>query len=160
MKGRKPKPTALKILEGNPGRRPLNPAEPAPAAGARPPNCPRHLDPDARREWRRLARQLHGLGLITQVDRSALAAYCQAWSRWIAAEKIIAADGLTVTTDKGNLIQHPAVGIANKALDLMLKFGVEFGLTPSSRSRLQVAPPAEADPFEVFTARRKKKRTA
>jgi len=157
MRGRKPKPTALRRLQGNPGKRPLNAAEPAPAAGARPPNCPRHLDRAARREWRRLARRLHRLGLFTEIDRAALAAHCQAWSRWIAAEELIAADGLTVTTGKGNVIQHPAVGIANKAMEVMLKFAVEFGLTPSSRSRIHAAPPAQADPFEAWAGRRKKR---
>ena len=44
-------------------------------------------------------------------------------------------------------IQNPLVGIANRAMELMHKFLGEFGLTPSSRTRLQ-APPAHTDPSE------------
>ena len=48
--GRKPKPTALKRLEGNPGKRPLNALEPVPPTV--PLQCPRHLLPEAKKEWR------------------------------------------------------------------------------------------------------------
>lgn len=36
MAGRKPKPTAVKKLEGNPGKRKLNTKEPIPAKGKEP----------------------------------------------------------------------------------------------------------------------------
>ena len=53
MAGRKPKPTALKKLEGNPGKRKLNTKEPIPAKGML--NCPEWLLPEAKKEWERLA---------------------------------------------------------------------------------------------------------
>jgi phage terminase small subunit len=74
MRGRKPKPTALKLIEGNPGKRPLNAGEPR--LGVAVPTCPAHLCPSAKAEWKRLARQMHTLRIITELDRSALAAYC------------------------------------------------------------------------------------
>lgn len=150
-RGRKPKPTALKKLLGNPGKRPLNENEPQPAGPM--PDAPEHLDEFARMEWARMAPELHRLGLLTQVDRAAFGAYCTAYSRWAQAELAMGALGATervpfiVTTDKGNVIQHPLVGVANKALELMHKFLVEFGLTPSSRSRVSV-PNTEPDAFE------------
>ena len=53
MAGRKPKPTAVKKLEGNPGKRKLNTKEPVPAKGM--PDCPEWLLPEAKKEWERLA---------------------------------------------------------------------------------------------------------
>ena len=55
-RGRKPTPTAVKELEGNPGKRPLNAKEPKPAKKA--PSCPKWLEPEAKKEWRRLAKQM------------------------------------------------------------------------------------------------------
>ena len=83
--GRKPKPTALKRYNGNPGKRPLNLAEPIPPDGL--PDCPDHLSDSARTEWHRLAAVLHGMGIFTTVDRAALAAYCQTYGRWVEAEE-------------------------------------------------------------------------
>lgn len=49
MAGRKPKPTEVKKLEGNPGKRKLNTKEPIPAKGM--PNCPEWLLPEAKEEY-------------------------------------------------------------------------------------------------------------
>ena len=65
-RGRKPKPTALKKLEGNPGKRPLNELEPVPPTVAL--RCPNYLLPEARKEWKRLAPILMGMGLLTAAD--------------------------------------------------------------------------------------------
>lgn len=80
QRGRKPKPTAVKQLEGNPGKRQLNANEPKPAARA--PSCPKWLEDDAKKEWRRLAKQMEQLGILTEVDMAAFAGYCQAYARW------------------------------------------------------------------------------
>lgn len=88
MAGRKPKPTHLKLLEGNPGKRALNKNEPKPKVKV--PSCPRHLVGEARKEWRRISKELLTLNLLTEIDRAALAAYCQAWARWVYAEEKIA----------------------------------------------------------------------
>ena len=97
-----------------------------------------------------MVKLLLGLGLLTDVDRAALAAYCQAWARWIEAEEAIREHGMVVETDKGNLIQSPYVGIANQAMKQMRAFLVEFGMTPSSRSRVSVPDNPEGDPYEQF----------
>jgi P27 family predicted phage terminase small subunit len=148
MPGPPPKPTALKQLAGNPGKRPLNKHEPKPTGT---PTCPTHLDSAAKREWTRISRELTKLGLLTNVDRAALAAYCAAYSRWAEAEKQIQKFGLVIKAPSGYPIQNPYVGIANTSLDIMRKFSSEFGLTPASRTRLHVEPTAtEQDPFEAF----------
>jgi phage terminase small subunit len=81
--GRKPKPSALKMFEGNPGKRALNQNEPKPPIET--PECPVHLDDEVQAQWNRITPELTTLGLISRIDRAALAAYCQAWSRWVKA---------------------------------------------------------------------------
>lgn len=148
MAGRRPKPTQLKRLQGNPGRRPLNENEPEPDAVV--PTRPGWLLPEAKREWSRVVPQLQRLGLLTIVDRAALASYCQWWARWVQAEKVLQEKGLIFETPNGYVQQRPEVAIAQKASDRCRQFCTEFGLTPSSRSRLSVAPPMPVDPFEEF----------
>ena len=80
MKGRKPKPTALKRLNGNPGRRPLINSEPQVTLGGF--SCPRHLNDEARREWHRVVHDLKDAGVLARVDRAALEAYCVSYARW------------------------------------------------------------------------------
>lgn len=146
VRGRKPKPTHLKLLEGNPGKRPLPKNEPKPRPVT--PPCPKWLDTEAKREWRRVSKELERLGLLTIVDRAALAGYCQAYARWKQAEEILDVEGLTFTTPNGYVQQRPEVAIAQKSLQLMRAFGTEFGLTPSSRGRIS-APGGEGAEDEM-----------
>lgn len=150
MAGRPPKPTALKKLGGNPGKRVLNKNEPTPK-GKRP-SCPKHLDGEARREWNRMAKQLFDLGLLTEVDRAALAAYCQAWARWVQAEEEMRAPDfkMITTTDSGYPVVSPWMGIATMAMKQMKTFLTEFGMTPSSRSKVTRTVEPEADPYEEY----------
>jgi P27 family predicted phage terminase small subunit len=157
IRGRKPKPTHLKLVTGNPGKRKLNEAEPLPASVL--PSPPPHLGDEAKVEWGRISEELYRLGLLTGVDRTALAAYCQAYARWVQAEKAIAkmaekdqlTGGLMIKTSNGNAIQNPLVGIANKAMADMVRYAAEFGMTPSARSRINVEPPGETqDPAEAY----------
>ncbi len=66
MRGRKPTPTELKLVTGNPGHRPLNPREPKTANSM--PTCPAHLSPTAKAEWKRLAGEMHRLGIVSQLE--------------------------------------------------------------------------------------------
>jgi P27 family predicted phage terminase small subunit len=142
MKGRPRKPTHLHVVQGThrPSRSPKN--EPKPETVV--PSCPSWLDVEAKREWKRIAPELEALGLLTRIDRAALAAYCQSYSRWYAAEKLIRANGLVMETPQGYEQQRPEVGIASSALKQMHKFLVEFGMTPSARSRIS-APESQRD---------------
>lgn len=147
MKGRKPIPSKIKALRGHPDKRPrAAKGEPAPAAGL--PDCPKHLSFEAKGEWARITDQLAACGLVTKIDRAALAAYCQAWGRWIKAEGELKKTGLVVKTTAGNVIQNPYLSIANKAMESMHKFLAEFGMTPSSRSRIRIAGPQHEDKLE------------
>jgi P27 family predicted phage terminase small subunit len=148
MAGRRPKPSALKALTGTPGHRPLNENEPKPVACI--PKCPKHLDKEARAEWRRITPELLKLQILTRVDRAALSAYCMAWSRWVDSETNLRKFGAVIKTPKGYPIQNPYLGIANTAIDIMRRFLTEFGMTPSSRSRINVTqdPGESSDPWD------------
>lgn len=134
QKGRKPKPTAIKQLEGNPGKRQLNTAEPKPIQKA--PTCPKWLDDEAKKEWKRLAKKMEQLGILTEVDMAAFAGYCQSYARWKEAEEFISKHGAIVKTPSGYWQQIPQVSIAQQYMKQMSKFCEQFGLTPASRSRI------------------------
>lgn len=150
MRGRKPKPTTIRLLEGNPGRRPLNDREPDAPDGM--PECPEYLDDVAKAEWFRTAAVFREMGLLTPADRTALAAYCVAYSRWVEAEAQVKRFGTIVKSpDKGFPMKSPYLTVADQALETMRKLMVEFGLTPSSRSRIRVPDDAEAAAdFDLF----------
>lgn len=152
--GRPPKPTSLKVLNGNPGRRPLNKKEPKPKKGI--PPCPQYLNTEARKEWKRISKQLFDLGLLTEIDRTALASYCIAFERWQHAEAKITSENLVMVTKTGYPIQNPYLCIANKAMEQMKGWLSEFGMTPSSRSRVTSSKEEETDPMEAFLNRAKK----
>lgn len=135
MQGRKPKPTAVKLLEGNPGKRALNHAEPKPRVVM--PRPPEHLSDDEKAKWKLTVKELFPLGLITTIDKDALAMYCVIYVRWLKAEKMVREKGEIIKTAAGNIIQNPYLSIANRALDQLNKLGAEFGMTPSSRSRVK-----------------------
>ena len=105
MRGRKPKPTRLKVVEGNAGKRRINGREPTPPSSK--PTCPSHLSPTAKAEWKRLAETLNRIGILTQVDRTVLAAYCQAYGRWVEAEKKLAETPVLLKTPAGYVQQSP-----------------------------------------------------
>lgn len=141
MRGRKPKPTQLKRLEGNPGKRILNSAEPRPPVPDAAPRAPLNLSVDARREWRRISRVLWQIGLYTEIDRTMLEMYCQAYGEWIVARRKINATGGRVLRAPlgGGLYTNPWVHEANGAWERLRKAISEFGMTPSTRSRVRIA---------------------
>lgn len=149
MRGRKPKPVELRVLHGSAAER-ARAEHPQPRRVL--PRCPEFLTGEAERCWKRLARELYDAGLLTAVDRDALATYCAAFARWRKAEDLLAksgeiirteikteldANGNKVVTGGGNVIQNPWLAISNKAQETMNKLAAEFGMTPSSRSRVK-----------------------
>lgn len=142
-RGRKPKPTAIRRREGNRGKRAWNHDEPVPPDLI--PDCPEHLSDIAAAEWDRVAESLHAMGVLSAIDRAALAAYCQAWGRWVEAEARMAETPLLIRTPSGYPQQSPWLSIANKQLEVMARFMAELGMTPASRSRVNLG----ADPRMV-----------
>lgn len=135
MAGRKPLPTELKEILGNPGHRPMNPNEPRPEPEM--PDCPAHISEVAKAEWARVAPRLLRLGILAEIDSAALAGYCEAYASWVDAVEKLRQFGKIVKAPKsGHPMPNPYVSIANQSLDHMRKFMQEFGMTPSSRSRI------------------------
>jgi P27 family predicted phage terminase small subunit len=110
--------------------------DPPQEKGRRLPRCPPHLNSAAAAEWRRIAKALQRAGVFTTFDRAALAAYCQAWGRWVEAEERLRETPALVKTPSGYIQQSPWLTIANKQLELMGRYMVELGITPASRSRV------------------------
>ena len=79
---------------------------------------------------------MEAIGILTEVDMAAFAGYCQAYARWKEAEEFITQHGSIVKTPSGYWQQVPQVSIAQTYLKIMNKFAEQFGLTPSSRSRI------------------------
>ncbi len=139
------KPAALRDLEGNPGHRPINQDEPKPDSSR--PQCPTWLDDMAKKEWKLVCGDLHKIGMLARIDKTVLAGYCAAYSRWVTAEKVLIAEGLTITTPQFNkdgtkgtakIETRPEVKIAHDSLNQVRMFCAEFGLSPSSRAKMQV----------------------
>ncbi len=154
--GPRPQPTAKKKLRGNPGRRPLPKNEPQPKISRNIPLAPRHLDRVAQKEWRRMAKELHPLGLLTNIDLTALAAYCSTYSIWLDAQSQIQKHGVLIKAQSGFPMQSPYLQISNKAMSEIRKWLIEFGMTPSSRSRVEVKEVKPKDPLKEFQEKGKK----
>jgi P27 family predicted phage terminase small subunit len=155
LRGPAPKPTSLRILEGNRGHRPLNEREPTPLAGA--PAMPRHLDAEARKEWRRLVPLLLSMKVLSEGDGIALALLCQAYSTMVAAQKMMQKAGkknqsaLLMRAPSGYTMQSPLLSIINAQVEIVHRQLQQFGLTPASRSRIV----ATTDPGEIDALERK-----
>jgi P27 family predicted phage terminase small subunit len=159
MRGPKPRPTAAKLLDGNPGKRPINLEEPHPPevsdAFDEPPIeiAEDPLQPGAlavaRAEWRRLAPMLRRCRQVTEADRTALLALCVEWDRYLEARA--KAFPRVVKTQSGYFMPNPWLAIQTKALSLCLKLWPELGLTPSSRTRVTTEGPGPGgDAFSEF----------
>ena len=148
--GRKPNPSRKNKLTGNPGKRPANKNEPQPDIPEKIPRAPRNLDATAKKEWRRMAKQLHRLGLLTVSDLSAFASYCSQYSIWYQATEAIREHGILVKAQSGFPAISPWVSVANKAQTEMRKWLTEFGMTPSSRSRIDIPKPKEKSAMQRY----------
>lgn len=158
MKGRKPKPTKIHILEG--GRKKTHRAlpenEPKPDTLQKLPRAPKELSDVGKKEWKRTGKELQKLGLLTQIDLSAFHVYCETYSIWIDAIHNIHKLGMLIKAPSGYPMVTPYMSIANKASEKMAKFLTEFGMTPSSRSRINVPKPEkESDPLKEYLNRKK-----
>lgn len=152
MRGRKPTPTKLRLVKGNPGRRPLPAGEPTPRPAT--PTRPAWLSPEAKREWTRVAGELAALGILSQLDRATLAMYCQAWSDYCDLSKALQKEGWTVATDK-SVKRHPAAASLREAHERVRSAAAELGMTPAARVRLAYPRDYDGlDPLEALEQRR------
>jgi P27 family predicted phage terminase small subunit len=151
MPGPPPEPPHLRLLKGNPGKRPVrSPPEPTRAEQCPPP--PAHLSEYARQEWEAVAPELFRLGLLTVLDTSTLAIYCSAAAQLRQAEEAIEqmakrdprGHALTIEGSAGSQVTNPLLRIASSARADMQRIGTQFGLTPNGRLRLSGIKPLPA----------------
>jgi P27 family predicted phage terminase small subunit len=143
MRGRKPKPTELKILTGNPGKRPLNKQEPKPQVIDLAVSMPDDLTHDEQLEWSSWVPVLNGCKIITELDVPILRQLVQLIVTNREANKKLRATGLLIKTPGGYAQANPLLSIINQTNAAILARLVELGMTPSSRSRLKVESPGK-----------------
>lgn len=132
-RGPAPKPQALKKKQGT--YRPDRDGG-ATVAKSTKPRCPSFLGQAAKKEWHRIANPLYDAGLLRGVDRSLLAAYCDAYGTWVEMVIDLKREDPVNVTDKNFMQANPKIKIANQAKADMLRLAKEFGMTPSARGRI------------------------
>ena len=154
-RGRKPLPTSIKVINGsfskNPKRR--NKKEPVAPDGA--PECPDYLSDLAKIEWWYMCSILNEMGLASRAARAALEIYCQTIAEWRHACEMVARHGAVIqmkTKSGGIPKRNPFDLIRERTAQMCAKMLTEFGLTPSSRSRVQVDRKATDDFSEFLKA--------
>ncbi|MFC8171198.1 phage terminase small subunit P27 family [Streptomyces sp. NPDC057325] len=137
-----PQPDNVRALRGNPGGRP---APSRVTAQPSAPAAPSWLDKEAKAEWRRVVPELDALGVLARLDRATLSTYCAAWSKFVAAERLLQGDDLVAERRAGNgPAKNPAWQIWREAATTVAALARELFLTPSARLR-SVKPEAADD---------------
>lgn len=153
-RGRKPIPTNIKLLNGNPGKRPMPANEPKPAPVIKIPDCPEWVNDEGRKIWDELAPRLERIGLLTEVDLYTFAFGCNAGGKHIQMEKEIKEYGVScIHTNKGgndNEVKRPQVAVSDKSFEQFFKMVVEFGLSPSARNKIEIKTESVDDPMEAL----------
>lgn len=154
VRGARPLPTKLKFVRGTLRKGRVNAHEPVLEVEI--PPCPRELGAAAKKEWKRIAPELAGMGLLSRIDRAALALYCDSYGRWLEAIGALKKFGVVIKSTNGYPVQSPFVAIANKAGEQVRLLLSEFGMSPSSRTRVHAIPLANEDnALEALRRRRR-----
>lgn len=154
MKGRKPKPSHLHLINGNPGKRSRNRKEPKPKRCI--PSPPEHLSDKAKVAWGLLAARLDRMGVLTEADAWALEELAENYVEVVAIRRRIATEGRTQTVETKNgdvrKISNPLVIQHSDAAKRFRALMCEFGLTPSARTRVNAETDGneEKDPAAEF----------
>lgn len=138
LRGPSPKPSEQKKLEGTYRKDRAATNEPKPKVIV--PSCPQWLTAEGKREYKRQAKMLIALRVMTEADRMALAAYAHEYSKWREAEEIVDREGAVLVGEKGGAYLNPWKNIASNHFKNMIKLMGEFGLTPASRTRIEAQP--------------------
>jgi len=133
MRGRPPKPTAIKELSGTK----RNYVEPKATRGT--PPKPKNLNEVASKEWDRICQALDELQLLSTADAATIELYCKAWSHYQAAGDKVEKEGYLVIHPKSKMpIQNPYWKILIQSEEQVRRYLVEFGLTPAARARMRI----------------------
>lgn len=147
MAGRPPKPTSLKLVTGNPGKRGLNKQEPDPTylADLTPPAW---LTGPATKVWEEIAPRLARSKLLTEVDVDALAMGCVSIAQYRQAARV-AGESLVrskiVEDENGKPVEtgeclNPWLIVQSMAFKQSNALFQQFGMTPAARTRIAIQP--------------------
>lgn len=150
MQGRKPTPNTVKSLRGNPGKRPLKRTETVAKKMSKPLKMPKDLPDSAQKEWRRVVPTLFKLGIVNHLDQMALADYCLCVHRLEQCEQEVTDKGVLIQSRDRGMVKNPALQLAREYRTSIQKWADQFGLTPSSRGRMNLPVEEEHDEFEEF----------
>ena len=159
--GRKAKPTALKLIQGNPGKQPLNKREPKPKIASKSPPVPRdfigtkkHQGKIAAKIWKKLAPELYNMGLLTTIDVHQLKQFCETFERAQEIMEMIAQSGPIVRSAAKTIKLNPLYTQLAITQQQLNRLASEFGLSPAARSRIEATKPDdgydESDPYADF----------
>lgn len=162
--GNRPKPTKLKLLEGNPGKKPINRNEPEPERGI--PVIPDWLKtfPVAVSEWERESEILDAMGVITFAESGVLATRCYLASQIQEMALEIEKEGRVAYTVKMDSLGNEITEAKANPKCIQLKniiteyrqIGSLLGLDPASRTRLSVNPNDKKSKFAGLVSSGKK----
>lgn len=146
--GRKPLPTAIKVLKGNPGGRALKKNEPKPLRCIA--SAPEWVSPEAAAYWDKIEPMLYRIGVLTEADELMLGILCQSYANLLRAREMLEKHGPVIKTPNGSIQISPFKSLERQAFADIIKVCQEFGMSPSSRSRLTATPPSDdtGDPFD------------
>ncbi|MTI32807.1 phage terminase small subunit P27 family [Xanthovirga aplysinae] len=149
----KPKPTQMKVISGTLQKCRTNKKEPKLPTDYNP-SPPEWLDKKGKLAFRQLAKELGNMQVLTTADRKALELLCDAYSEYREARKAVKELGSTYESinQSGGVMYRarPEVAIASDAWKRVRSMMSEFGLTPSSRSKVAATGEKEKDPLEAF----------
>lgn len=152
-KGRKAKPTHLKVVTGNPGKRPLKEDLLPPVEI---PSAPACLSRDAADIWLTTTMELAKLGIIARIDVHQIAAYCNIVSRMQKAQAVLDEHDLIYETHSektGTMFRvRPELKIIQDCEKLLARYAAEFGMTAASRTKLKGDPRQPELPLDDPTA--------
>lgn len=134
LRGRPPKPTALRLIEGDRNSR-ISKNEPIPRL--RTPVCPDEVSDAVREIWEYTVAELSIMGIAYACDRDTLLCYCEAVVSHRRACAILAKSGVLIKGIAGGMVRNPALPIQRDTSHTIRAFAQEFGLTPSSRTRIE-----------------------
>jgi len=96
------------------------------------PAAPKELKGKARRTWTEMVKLLDDAGVLTRVDGKALARYCRLWAQWLELVDFDDQDIEIRSVDDLKIV-HQNLDKSLKISDALLKFEVQYGMTPASR---------------------------
>ena len=139
MASPRPKPSSLKLLAENPGKRKINDREPMPGRSKN--EVPSWMPPKAKQYWQDLHPMLERIGVLSEADETALAGLCATYALWRSSFEFLQKHGTTykTVTTVGDIMwkAYPQVGIESDTSKRLRAWMVEFGLTPSSRTKVK-----------------------